>query len=207
MPLTRFRTFRGPRHAPAAWLAVVLGASSLSSWSTVARAEEGAAQGASPASSTQAAPAAESNAKANTAVGAPAPTFEREEAAVADAKRREVVAERSGQTELARRLSALSARWQAVIEALRAAAQLEAEAGAIEDERIEVQEQTDRLVTLVEQTEARRARALARLQALGLEPAGLPVAAPTAAPPAPSPAPAAPAPPAPAGTKPARGTP
>jgi len=65
-----------------------------------------------------------------------------------------------------------------VIEALRTAARLEARASQLEAERIQVREQTDRLVTLVEQTEARRARALARLQALGLEPSGLPLPAP-----------------------------
>jgi hypothetical protein len=95
-----------------------------------------------------------------------------EQKAVDSAKRRQAEAERAGQTGLARRLAALSARWLAVIDALEAAAKLEAEAARLEDERIHVQEQTDRLISLVEQTEARRARALARLQALGLEPTG-----------------------------------
>jgi len=76
------------------------------------------------------------------------------------------------------------------LDALATAVKLEAEAARLEDERIAVQEETDRLTTLVEQTEARRARALAKLQALGLEPpASVP---PATVPPAPGPAPAAP---------------
>jgi hypothetical protein len=108
---------------------------------------------------------------------------EREQKALESAKRRQAEAERTGEVGLARRLAALSARWTKVLDALATAVKLEAEATRLEDERIAVQEETDRLVTLVEQTEARRARALAKLQALGLEPP-----APEAA----SPAPAAP---------------
>jgi hypothetical protein len=98
------------------------------------------------------------------------PPNAREEKALEAAKRRQAEAERTGQTGLSRRLSALSARWTKVLGALGTAARLEAEAAKLEDERIAVQEETNRLTTLVEQTEARRARALARLQALGLEP-------------------------------------
>lgn len=103
------------------------------------------------------------------------PDLRREQEQVAAATRREEEAKRSGKTGLAQRLSALSTRWLAVMDALRAASRLEAEAAALEKERIRVQEQTDRVITLLEQTEARRARALARLQELGLEPSGLPV--------------------------------
>jgi len=114
----------------------------------------------------------------------------REQKAKDGAARRQAEAERAGEVGLARRLAALSARWTKVLDALATAAKLEAEAARLEDERIAVQEETDRLITLVEQTEARRARALAKLQALGLEP---PAAVPPAAQaPAPSPAPATP---------------
>lgn len=111
------------------------------------------------------------------------PDLSREQAQVAAATRREEEAKRGGKTGLAQRLAALSTRWLAVVEALRTASKLEAEAADLEKERLRVREQTDRVITLLEQTEARRARALARLQELGLEPSGLPV--PTV-PPAPS---------------------
>src|SRR6478735_6616346 len=94
----------------------------------------------------------------------------REQKALESAERRQAEAERAGDVGLARRLAALSARWTKVLDALATAVKLEAEAARLEDERIAVQEETDRLTTLVEQTEARRARALAKLQALGLEP-------------------------------------
>jgi hypothetical protein len=121
-------------------------------------------------------------------VEVPAPDLSREQEQVAAATRREEEAKRSGKTGLAQRLSALSTRWLAVMDALRAASKLEAEAAALEKERIQVREQTDRVITLLEQTEARRARALARLQELGLEPNGLPVPTIPPAPPVPGPA-------------------
>jgi hypothetical protein len=118
---------------------------------------------------------------------------EREQKELESAKRRQAEAERAGEVGLARRLAALSARWTKVLDALATAAKLEAEAARLEGERIAVQEETDRLTTLVEQTEARRARALAKLQALGLESAEASSPAPASPPQAVPPAPAAPA--------------
>jgi|GEM_PF-2420172 len=158
------------------WAASLLLVGIQTAWSTPLRAEETPA---GPAPSAKPSEPAKAATTAPTASKAPAST-EREQQALDAAKRRQAEAERAGDSGLARRLAALSTRILEVIDALEAAAKLEAEAAAIEDERIRVQEQTDRLISLVEQTEARRARALARLQALGLEPGGTHSAPPSA---------------------------
>jgi len=126
-----------------------------------------------PAASEATAPAAEAETKTKPPAEAPEPKREQERAA--RAAEREEEAKRSGNVALARRLSALASRWQAVVTALRTAADVEAKATALEQQRLDVREQTERLITLLEQTEARRARALARLQELGIEPSGLPL--------------------------------
>jgi len=173
------------RLAPrAATLPVVLSLVATT-WAEGARAEDPAppapapAQAAAPsptaAPPAAAPPAKESSSKASSKPEQPKAA--REQKALESAQQRKAEAERSGNEGLARRLAGLSARWVQVIEALGHASTLEAEASALEEERIRVQEQTDRLVTLLEQTEARRARALAQLQALGLEPSALPAPA------------------------------
>lgn len=159
----------------------------------VTTAETNAHSAASPAAAAEPAQAAPSPAGAQSQE----PDSSREEEQAEAATRREEEAKRSGKANLAQRLSALSTRWRAVIQAVRTASKIEAEAAALEQERIEVREKTERTVTLLEQTEARRARALARLQELGLEPSGLPAATQATAGPAqaaPPPAQGAPAP-------------
>jgi len=149
-------------------------------WAEGARAEDPAPPAPAKAQATAPTPTAAPPAAAPPAkesASKPAQPAAREQKALESAQQRKAEAERSGNEGLARRLAGLSARWVQVIEALGHASTLEAEASALEEERIRVQEQTDRLVTLLEQTEARRARALAQLQALGLEPSALPAPA------------------------------
>ena len=73
-----------------------------------------------------------------------------------------------GHTLIADRLAALAKMWLRVAVAQRKAAALELQADALERETIELEAQARRGASLVEQTDARRARALGRLQELGL---------------------------------------
>lgn len=106
------------------------------------------------------------------------------EARLESAQSRQAQAEKDGKTALARRLSALVARLERVIDALEKAAALEKEVETLEAKRLEVETKTSRAITLVEQTDARRARTLAKLQALGIEPKGESSVAPASAVPA-----------------------
>lgn len=88
---------------------------------------------------------------------------------VAQAKERQAEAARNGDTDRARRLEALASQWERVRKARIQAAKLETAATRLEKKNLELEAQAARAITLVEQTEARRARALARLRKLGLD--------------------------------------
>ncbi len=95
----------------------------------------------------------------------------------ANALERQAEAERAGNIAVARRLEALAAQWARVKEARIQATKREAAATQLEEENLELEARVARAVTLVEQTEARRARALARLRELDLDAqdAGIPL--------------------------------
>lgn len=101
---------------------------------------------------------------------------------LSQAQARKAQAESAGQTKLLARFDALISSWQGVVDALQKTAELEARADQLEQRILEIDAQARRAEHLVEQTEARKARAWARLQSLGLEPTD-------AAPPPTSPAP------------------
>ena len=69
---------------------------------------------------------------------------------------------------LLERLEVLEKLWLRVAEAQEKAAALEMEAATIEKNTLKLRQQAKRAESLVEQTEARRARALGRLKTLGL---------------------------------------
>lgn len=119
------------------------------------------------------------------------------EARAAAAKARQKEAEVAGKRALAERLSALVAQWNRVADAQRRAIGWETQAATAEQKNHELEAQVGRTMTLVEQTEARRARALARLRELGLTEADAPIPEPPAAEADPKPAPTDPGQPAP----------
>lgn len=75
-----------------------------------------------------------------------------------------------GKPELVARLGALVDQWKRLALALADAARAEARASAVEQESLALEESASRAEALLEQTEARRARALGRMQELGLSP-------------------------------------
>ncbi len=83
--------------------------------------------------------------------------------------------ERSKQAEAARkplvaeRLKDLSRLWKRVAEEEKRAAEQEKLAAELEEKTLDLESKARRASSLLEQTEARRARALARLQQLGIE--------------------------------------
>src|SRR5690606_6974887 len=82
---------------------------------------------------------------------------------------RESKSRAAGQSVIADRLAALAKLWLRAAVATRKAAELELQADTIERETLELEAQARRGASLVEQTEARRSRALGRLKELGLE--------------------------------------
>jgi hypothetical protein len=85
-----------------------------------------------------------------------------------DAGERAAEAAKSGKTLVAKRLKKLAGIWKRVAAAQEKAAKLEEEAAAIERQTLELKSKARKAHSLVEQTENRRARALARLRKLGL---------------------------------------
>lgn len=95
----------------------------------------------------------------------------------AEADARRASAEADGKDHLAARLTALVEQWKRLALALVDASNAEAEASAVEQESLALEESASRAEALLEQTEARRARALGRMRELGLSPP-VPEAAP-----------------------------
>lgn len=103
------------------------------------------------------------------AAGAPA-SWHAVEKQAEHAKQRQAQAQKAGRKDLALRLQALEKQWREVLQTLKQTAQLEEQAVETEKKLLEVEAQTERAHLLVEQTEARRERALHRLRELKLEP-------------------------------------
>ncbi len=85
-----------------------------------------------------------------------------------DARRRASEANKSGKKLVADRLEKVATIWDKVARHQEQAAKLEREAAEIERETLKLNSKARRAHSLVEQTETRRARALARLRELGL---------------------------------------
>lgn len=85
-----------------------------------------------------------------------------------EAKKRSEAAKKAGKTEVAKRLASVAATWSKVAAHERRAAELEAEAKEIEKKVLALRAKSEQAVSLLDQTEARRSRALARLMQLGL---------------------------------------
>jgi hypothetical protein len=85
-----------------------------------------------------------------------------------DTRVRAQKAKKSGQSLVAERLEKAAATWEKVARHQEAAAKLEADAARIERKTLDIKSQARRAHSLVEQTETRRSRALARLRELGL---------------------------------------
>lgn len=85
-----------------------------------------------------------------------------------DARARASEADGSGQELVAKRLEKVATIWEKVARHQERAAKLEEEAAKIERETLDLKSKARRAHSLVEQTETRRARALARLRDLGL---------------------------------------
>jgi hypothetical protein len=92
----------------------------------------------------------------------------RAEAEAKKAKRRSDEAAQAGKPLIAERLTSLAATWSKVAAHERRAAELEAEAKETEKKVLELRANAKKAVSLLDQTEARRSRALARLMELGL---------------------------------------
>lgn len=85
-----------------------------------------------------------------------------------DLRSRAAKAKKAGQGLVAERLEAAAALWDKVAAHQEKAAKLEGDAAKIERKTLELKSQARRAHSLVEQTETRRARAVARLRELGL---------------------------------------
>lgn len=85
-----------------------------------------------------------------------------------DLRTRAAKVKKAGQHLVAERLEGAAAIWDKVAAHQESAAKLEADAAQIERKTLEIKSQARRAHSLVEQTETRRARALARLRELGL---------------------------------------
>lgn len=85
-----------------------------------------------------------------------------------DLRARAAKAKKAGQGLVAERLEAAATIWDKVAAHQEKAAKLEADAAKIERKTLEIKSQARRAHSLVEQTETRRARAIARLRELGL---------------------------------------
>lgn len=81
---------------------------------------------------------------------------------------RAATARKAGQQLVAERLQAAAKIWDKVAAHQEKAAKLEADAAQIERKTLEIKSQARRAHSLVEQTETRRSRAVARLRELGL---------------------------------------
>lgn len=92
----------------------------------------------------------------------------RAESRAKDTEKQATEAESQGKALIAKRLLALSQIWRRVAEAERQAAEVERKVRELESKSLTLQDQSRRAAALIEQTEARRARALGRLQQLGL---------------------------------------
>lgn len=137
-----------------------------------------------PAPAGERAARAERPASPNTKIAAAADTAAITKAATARATRgeaeanaRRASAQADGKDDLATRLTALVEQWKRLALALADASNAEAEASAVEQESLTLEESASRAEALLEQTEARRARALGRMRELGLSPT-VPEAAP-----------------------------
>jgi hypothetical protein len=94
---------------------------------------------------------------------------ERAEAKAKDADEKKKQAESKGKTLVAGRLFDLAAIWRKVAAAEVRAAEVEEKSRQVEEATLEIQARWKRAKALIEQTEARRSRAFARLQKLGLD--------------------------------------
>jgi hypothetical protein len=88
-----------------------------------------------------------------------------------DATRRAKAARQSDKPLVADRYENLHSIWLKVAEAMRKAVEFEKKAALLENQTSEIESKSRKAVIVLEQTEARRARAVARLEQLGLIPA------------------------------------
>lgn len=96
------------------------------------------------------------------------PPGEYAKAKALDARKRALEAKKAGKSLAAERLEKAAATWEKVARHQEGAAKLEEDAAQIERKTLDLKSQARRARSLVEQTETRRSRAVARLRELGL---------------------------------------
>gem|GEM_PF-2729300 len=96
-------------------------------------------------------------------------------AAATDATKRSEARSKAGKKVLAERLKSLASIWTRVSETQKKAVALEKKANRLEAKALELEAQSRQARSLVEQTETRKARALAKLREMGINEAGEPL--------------------------------